>query len=110
MPWTAVDAPKHTHRARGKQAAEVWARVANESLTRTKDDATAIREANAAVERLHTVRKAMGLPEDNAPLDPEAKDPAQLKMINASTDESKKKTGAWAVGMDATGSFAGGSK
>ncbi len=51
MPWTTVDAEKHTHKAATPPLQELWARVANETLERTGDEARAIREANAVVAR-----------------------------------------------------------
>ena len=51
MPWTSDDAERHTHRADNPELQELWARVANETLERTGDEARAIREANAVVAR-----------------------------------------------------------
>jgi hypothetical protein len=51
MPWTANDAERHTHSAITWELKELWAKVANESLTRTGDEGRAIREANAVVAR-----------------------------------------------------------
>ena len=51
MPWTSNDAEKHTHKADTRELQELWAKVANETLERTGDDARAIREANAVVAR-----------------------------------------------------------
>jgi hypothetical protein len=51
MPWTANDAETHTHKATTSQLKELWAKVANESLEHTGDEARAIREANAVVAR-----------------------------------------------------------
>jgi hypothetical protein len=51
MPWTSNDAEKHTHKADTRQRQDLWAKVANETLERTGDDARAIREANAVVAR-----------------------------------------------------------
>ena len=51
MPWTSGDAEKHTHKAGTPELQELWARVANETLERTGDEARAIREANAVVAR-----------------------------------------------------------
>ena len=51
MPWTSNDAEKHTHKADTRELQELWAKVANETLERTGDDARSIREANAVVAR-----------------------------------------------------------
>ena len=51
MPWTQTDAEKHTHAATTSTLKELWAKVANESLEHTGDEARAVREANAVVAR-----------------------------------------------------------
>lgn len=51
MPWTPDDAERHTHKASTPELKELWASVANERLEHTGDEARAIREANAVVER-----------------------------------------------------------
>ena len=51
MPWTANEAERHTHKASTPALQELWAKIANESLERTGDEARAIREANAVVSR-----------------------------------------------------------
>jgi len=51
MSWTRNDAERHTHKATTTALKELWAKVANESLERTGDEARAIREANAVVAR-----------------------------------------------------------
>jgi hypothetical protein len=51
MPWTSNDAAKHTHKATTGALKELWAKIANEALERTGDEARAIREANAVVAR-----------------------------------------------------------
>ena len=51
MPWTSQDAEKHTHKADTRDLRELWAKIANETLELTGDDARAIREANAVVAR-----------------------------------------------------------
>lgn len=51
MPWTAADAERHTHKASTWELRELWAKIANECLERTGDEARAIREANAVVAR-----------------------------------------------------------
>ena len=54
MPWNPADAKRHTHKASSPRLERMWANVANSALTRTKDEATAIREANAVVNRSAT--------------------------------------------------------
>jgi truncated hemoglobin YjbI len=51
MPWSLNDAERHTHEATTRELRELWARVANETLERTGDEARAIREANAVIAR-----------------------------------------------------------
>jgi hypothetical protein len=51
MPWTSKDAEGHTHKADTRDLQDLWAKVANETLERTGDEARAIREANAVVAR-----------------------------------------------------------
>jgi hypothetical protein len=51
MPWTANEAERHTHKATTAELKELWAKVANERLQSTGDEARAIREANAVVAR-----------------------------------------------------------
>ena len=51
MPWTPDDAERHTHKATTRALKQLWAKVANESLERTRDEGRAIREANAIVAR-----------------------------------------------------------
>jgi hypothetical protein len=51
MPWTPDDAERHTHKAATTELKELWAKVANERLEGTGDEARAIREANAVVAR-----------------------------------------------------------
>jgi hypothetical protein len=51
MPWTADDAERHTHKANTPELQALWAKVANEALERTGDEARAIREANAVIAR-----------------------------------------------------------
>jgi hypothetical protein len=51
MPWTSDDAERHTHKAATPALQELWARVANDALERTGDEARAIREPNAVVAR-----------------------------------------------------------
>ena len=49
MPWTANDAETHTHKATTLELKVLWAKVANERLEHTGDEARAIREANAVI-------------------------------------------------------------
>jgi hypothetical protein len=51
MPWTFKDAEKHTHKATTSELKDLWAKVANERLESTGDEARAIRDANAVVGR-----------------------------------------------------------
>jgi hypothetical protein len=51
MPWKSNDAERHTHKATTPTLQELWAKVANERLESTGDEARAIREANAVVAR-----------------------------------------------------------
>jgi protein subunit release factor A len=53
MPWTPDDAERHTHKADTKALQILWARIANETLDRTGDEARAIREANAVIAKNH---------------------------------------------------------
>ncbi|MCB5943694.1 hypothetical protein [Acidocella sp. KAb 2-4] len=52
MPWRPEDAQTHTHKAITTELCELWAKIANECLTRTGDEGRAIREANAVIARL----------------------------------------------------------
>jgi hypothetical protein len=51
MPWTPDDAERHTHKATTWELKELWAKIANDRLERTGDEARAIREANAVIAR-----------------------------------------------------------
>jgi hypothetical protein len=51
MPWTPDEAERHTHKATTPELQQLWAKVANERLENTGDEARAIREANAVVAR-----------------------------------------------------------
>jgi hypothetical protein len=57
MPWTPEDAYRHTRRAATAVTRRQWAHVANKVLKETGDEARAIREANAVLERRVTQRK-----------------------------------------------------
>jgi hypothetical protein len=50
MPWTPIDAERHTHKATTSALQELWAKVANESLKRTGDEGLALREATRQAE------------------------------------------------------------
>ena len=60
MPWTAKDASKHIKKAKSAVAKRQWAHVANSVLAKTKNDATAIREANAVIDRRKENQKTGG--------------------------------------------------
>lgn len=49
MPWTSKDAYRHTKKASTPQLQSMWSKVANSALESGRDEATAIREANAVV-------------------------------------------------------------
>lgn len=49
MPWSMSDAIRHTKKATTKRAKRLWSNVANSALEDTGDEASAIRQANAAV-------------------------------------------------------------
>lgn len=51
MPWNPKDATRHTKKATTPNKKRQFAEVANEILSRTGDEARAIRGANAAVKR-----------------------------------------------------------
>lgn len=51
MPWTAKDAYRHTKKANTPALQAQWSAVANSVLEKTGDDARAIREANATIEK-----------------------------------------------------------
>lgn len=58
MPWSPSDAKRHTAKASTPHLQRLWANVANSALSRTGDDALAIREANGVVaKQLATKRK-----------------------------------------------------
>lgn len=57
MPWQPSDAQKHVRSATSSKLRRLWVRVANETLARTGDDAIAIREANAAVDKARCGRR-----------------------------------------------------
>lgn len=49
MPFTSASARKHTKSARTAKQKRQWAHVANSALKAGQSDASAIRQANAAV-------------------------------------------------------------
>ena len=51
MPWVPGDAGKHNRKAKSGKASRQWAAVANSVLSKTGNDARAIREANAVIAR-----------------------------------------------------------
>lgn len=51
MPWTARDAYRHSKKAATPHLQRLWSNVANAALHSGSDDASAIRQANAAVAR-----------------------------------------------------------
>jgi hypothetical protein len=51
MPWNPSDAISHTHLATTPARARQWAHISNAILKKTGDEARAIREANAALEK-----------------------------------------------------------
>ena len=55
MPWTSEDAKGHTHHADSDKKKRQWAAVANSALKAGHSEASAIRQANAAV---HPMQKA----------------------------------------------------
>src|SRR5258707_8639410 len=51
MPWTSSDAKGHTKKADTPEKQKKWAKIANAVLDKTGDEATAIKEANAAMRK-----------------------------------------------------------
>jgi hypothetical protein len=51
MPWSPIDAERHTLKAMTPTLKALWAKVANERLENTGDEGRAIREANAVIAR-----------------------------------------------------------
>jgi hypothetical protein len=51
LPWSPTDAPRHTKAASTPALQRLWAKVANEQLEESGDEARAIRVANATVKR-----------------------------------------------------------
>jgi hypothetical protein len=51
LPWLPEDAYRHTHKADTLHLCRLWAEVANSVLAETRNEAYAVRAANAAVLR-----------------------------------------------------------
>lgn len=51
MPWTSKDANKKTKKAVTKSDKRLWKDVANSVLSKTGDEESAIRQANAVIKR-----------------------------------------------------------
>lgn len=51
LPWLPEDAYRHTHKADTPHLCRLWAEVANSVLAETRNEAYAVRAANAAVLR-----------------------------------------------------------
>jgi len=49
MPWTTKDASRFTKKAKSAKRRRQWAKVANSALRRGASEASAVRQANAAV-------------------------------------------------------------
>jgi hypothetical protein len=49
LPWLPEEAYRHTHKADTPQLCRLWAEVANSFLAETRNEAYAVRAANAAV-------------------------------------------------------------
>lgn len=58
MPWSPSEATEHTSKADTPALRELWAKVANDQRERGANDASAIRQANAVVEREHNKHRA----------------------------------------------------
>jgi len=57
MPWTPASGPaRHTHKAKTKNQKKMWSDIANSVLSKTGDEARAVRTANGVLKR----RKAKG--------------------------------------------------
>jgi hypothetical protein len=52
MPWEAKDAKSHTKKADTPEKQSLWSRIANERLRKGASEASAIRQANAAIKRI----------------------------------------------------------
>lgn len=51
MPWTSADASKKNSKIKTAKQKRQWAEIANSVLSRTGNDAQAIRQANGAIGR-----------------------------------------------------------
>jgi len=51
MPWTTTSAKRFTKKAKSRKRQRQWMTVANKSLARGATEASAIRQANAAVKK-----------------------------------------------------------
>lgn len=60
MPWKPKDAGKHNRKAKSGAAARQWAAVANSVLSKTGNDARAVRSANSAIARRHNGLDSVG--------------------------------------------------
>lgn len=57
MPWNSDDARRHNKKADSPVKQKVWAKVSNAGLKRGLTEGAAIREANAAVDRIGSSTK-----------------------------------------------------
>ena len=51
MPWKSRDATRHTKKASTPKKRRMWSDIANKTLAKTGDDATAIRIANGVLKK-----------------------------------------------------------
>ncbi len=52
MPWTPAEATRFTHKANTPEKKKIWSEVSTKTLARTGSESSAIREANAIVNRM----------------------------------------------------------
>ena len=52
MPWTARDSKRHTKKANTPKKRKMWAKIANAWLKKGHSEGSAIRVANAAVQKM----------------------------------------------------------
>lgn len=57
MPWKPEDALKHTHLASTQARQRQWSYVANGVLSRTRDEARAIKEANTVLAKNPSMKR-----------------------------------------------------
>ena len=57
MPWTVNDVERHTKQADTASLKALWVKVANATLKKTKDEASAIKSADAVVKKVHEEHK-----------------------------------------------------